>query len=64
LLTRTTTASFPAEVKAFRELIARLALSSGATVWPSHPAFGSMSGRDWGVLCYRHVAHHFSQFGA
>lgn len=63
LLARTSGASFAEEVSAFRELLARLALASGAPVWPPHPAFGAMSRRDWGVLGYRHVAHHFAQFG-
>lgn len=32
-------------------------------VWPEHPAFGKMTTRAWGVLCYRHMDHHFRQFG-
>lgn len=31
--------------------------------WPQHPAFGRISGASWGVLAYRHVDHHFEQFG-
>ena len=31
--------------------------------WPEHPAFGRMSRRAWGVLGYRHLDHHFRQFG-
>lgn len=31
---------------------------------PTHPAFGTMSRRDWGVLIYRHTDHHLRQFGA
>jgi hypothetical protein len=34
-----------------------------ASAWPEHPAFGRMTGRDWGVLQYRHLDHHFRQFG-
>lgn len=30
--------------------------------WPGHPAFGSMSGRAWGVVAYRHTDHHLRQF--
>jgi hypothetical protein len=63
LLARSSGAVWADEVKAFRGLVARLALASGATVWPSHPAFGAMSRGDWGVLGYRHVSHHFTQFG-
>jgi len=28
-----------------------------------HPAFGTMNESLWGVLIYRHVDHHLSQFG-
>jgi len=31
--------------------------------WPEHPFFGPLTGRDWGVLCYRHTDHHLRQFG-
>lgn len=31
--------------------------------WPEHPAFGSMDGRQWGVLTYKHFDHHLRQFG-
>jgi hypothetical protein len=30
---------------------------------PTHPAFGNMSARQWGVLIYRHIDHHLRQFG-
>jgi hypothetical protein len=32
--------------------------------WAEHPAFGQMSGREWGWLVYKHVDHHLRQFGA
>jgi len=28
-----------------------------------HPIFGKLSHKDWGVLTYKHVDHHFRQFG-
>jgi hypothetical protein len=34
---------------------------SGA--WSEHPAFGKLTGQQWGVLIYRHTDHHFRQFG-
>lgn len=34
------------------------------TEWPEHPAFGFLSRRGWGVIAYRHLAHHLRQFGA
>ena len=30
---------------------------------PRHPAFGRLSRRAWGVLSYKHIDHHFRQFG-
>jgi hypothetical protein len=35
---------------------------AGAT-WAAHPAFGDLSGRDYGALIYRHFEHHLRQFG-
>lgn len=32
--------------------------------WAPHPAFGHMNTRQWGILGYRHMSHHLSQFGA
>jgi uncharacterized protein DUF1569 len=32
--------------------------------WPAHAAFGSINGRDWGRLMYRHMDHHLVQFRA
>jgi hypothetical protein len=51
------------EVKRFPELLARLSARAGDTSWPAHPAFGAMTRRAWGVLGYRHLSHHFDQFG-
>jgi hypothetical protein len=31
--------------------------------WPYHPAFGNLTTRAWCVLGYRHMDHHFRQFG-
>ncbi len=28
-----------------------------------HAAFGKLNGKDWGVLVYRHLDHHLTQFG-
>jgi hypothetical protein len=43
--------------------IDRFAGRDPAASWPDHPAFGRMSGRQWGVLAYRHIDHHLRQFG-
>jgi hypothetical protein len=63
LLARGDGAVWADEVKAFRQLVGQLASASRAVAWPPHPAFGSMTRRDWGVLAYRHASHHFTQFG-
>lgn len=63
LLARCDTAVFRDEVQAFGQILDRLAAREGAASWPPHPAFGAMSTRAWGVLGYRHVDHHFTQFG-
>jgi hypothetical protein len=31
--------------------------------WPQSVAFGKISGSAWGVLHYKHLDHHFRQFG-
>ena len=32
-------------------------------LWPHHPAFGNLGRRGWGVLTWRHIDHHLTQFG-
>lgn len=51
------------EVVALSALVERFATRTPREKWPAHPAFGSLSGRAWGVLAYRHCDHHFRQFG-
>ncbi len=52
-----------AELQEFSKALDRVAPIASQRVWPSHAAFGAMSGREWGVLQYRHLDHHFRQFG-
>lgn len=63
LLERCDGANFRDEAQAFRQIMDRLAKRADQAAWPPHPAFGAMSRRDWGVLGYRHIDHHFRQFG-
>jgi hypothetical protein len=63
LIARRETAVWSGELTGFRELLGRLAAKPAAGPWPDHPAFGRMSRTDWGVLVYKHVNHHFTQFG-
>lgn len=44
-------------------LIDRFGKKDPDAIWPTHSIFGKMSGKDWGVLSYRHLDHHFRQFG-
>lgn len=63
LLARIDAAVWPAEVEAFEQLLAQFAARGKDESWPLHPAFGPLSRQGWGVLAYRHVDHHFRQFG-
>jgi len=51
------------DILALVDMIRRVAQKLPGEEWADHPAFGQMSGNDWGVLIYRHVDHHFTQFG-
>ena len=44
-------------------LVNRFADASPSAAWPVNAIFGKLSGRDWGVLCYKHLDHHLRQFG-
>ena len=59
----TTQLAIDSERATFASLLDKLAARKDAATWPDHPAFGSMTERDWGVLAYRHADHHFRQFG-
>lgn len=62
LLARSGNAELAREQEAFAALFDRLGRTDSLA--PSHPAFGAMTRRDWGVLAHRHVDHHLRQFGA
>ena len=64
LLARCDAAEMETERRAFAELVARVGARKDATQWPPHPAFGPMTRRDWGHLGYKHIHHHFTQFGS
>lgn len=63
LLGRIDRARWDQETAAFPSLVERFASRPANAPLPAHPAFGALSRRGWGVLAYRHVDHHFSQFG-
>jgi hypothetical protein len=54
---------FPQSVADCRALVQRFAHEPAERAWPRHPAFGALSRRDWGVLAYKHMDHHLTQFG-
>jgi len=31
--------------------------------WPKHPAFGNFTSEQWGKMEFKHLDHHFKQFG-
>lgn len=51
------------EVTAFGRLVDEVARTPLEGRWPAHAAFGDLSGRDWSLLQWRHIDHHFRQFG-
>ncbi|CAN5706523.1 hypothetical protein BH23GEM6_BH23GEM6_11320 [soil metagenome] len=56
--------TWPSELDALRQALEPLVMRGDrGTKWPDHVAFGPMSGRQWGVLQYRHLDHHLRQFG-
>ena len=63
LMTRIDASVWTAEVEAFEKLLAQFAARGPNESWPLHPAFGPLTRQGWGVLAYRHVDHHFRQFG-
>lgn len=63
LLARIDQAQFGQEAAAFPEMLERFASRPADAPMPAHPAFGPLTRRAWGVLAYRHVDHHFRQFG-
>jgi hypothetical protein len=62
LLARTAT-EWDREVAGLQDLLDRFATRKPDDEWPEHPAFGKLTGRDWGALVYKHTDHHLQQFG-
>ena len=63
LLTRVDDARWDREREDFAALLERFGGRANDLGWPAHPLFGRLSRRAWGVLTYRHVDHHLTQFG-
>jgi hypothetical protein len=54
---------FTTEVAELREQLNGIVQRGAEALAPEHPAFGTLSARQWGVLIYRHMDHHLRQFG-
>ena len=61
---KTAPGELAADVGQLKALIERFGSLSPDAQWPPHAMFGQLSGRDWGVLAYRHLNHHLTQFSA
>ena len=57
-------ASFEEERAALLELLERIGTGLRDGMGPTHPLFGPLSWREWGVATYKHTDHHLRQFGA
>lgn len=55
--------SWAADIATLKAAIERAAAVGPEGAWAHHPAFGDLSGADWGVLMHKHTDHHLSQFG-
>lgn len=60
---KTRPASWAADLARLRGLLQAAAERGPDAEWAVHPAFGNISGKDYGVLLYRHFNHHLVQFG-
>jgi len=54
---------FDTEKKAITNLIDELNTHRERGDWRPHPAFGKMTKDEWGKMQYKHLDHHFRQFG-
>lgn len=52
------------EKKRFREYVEQHGKSAHKTQWPHSPLLGKFTGENWARLNYKHIDHHFAQFGA
>ena len=52
------------EKKHFKELVALYAKSQDKKDWPPSLMLGKFNGADWARIDYKHIDHHFRQFGA
>ena len=54
---------FDAEKRRFLAAFRKLSAGPASLKCDRHPFFGKLSSEDWGHLIYKHLDHHFRQFG-
>ncbi|WP_412984025.1 DUF1569 domain-containing protein [Pontimicrobium sp. IMCC45349] len=54
---------FNQEKQQLQEVINEFSALNNKTSWPKHPFFGSFTTEQWGKAQYKHLDHHFRQFG-
>jgi hypothetical protein len=54
---------FDTEKQAITNLIDELNSQRERNDWQPHPAFGKLTKDQWGKMQYKHLDHHFRQFG-
>lgn len=55
---------FHKEKEALKSLINEFHTEKDKTDWPPHPFCGHFTTKQWGKMQYKHLDHHFRQFGA
>lgn len=60
---RTQPAGWDADLARLRSLLREAAQRGPDGRWSPDPAFGKLSGRDYGVFLFKHFDHHLGQFG-
>jgi hypothetical protein len=63
LLKRNADDNWDGECRDLRKMMDAFASRPPDANMPDHPAFGKLSRRAWGALGYKHIDHHFKQFG-
>lgn len=63
VMTHQSVVDLETERTAMRELLDRFGRCSPSGPWAVHPAFGAMSGKEWGIQQWGHINHHLKQFG-
>jgi hypothetical protein len=54
---------FKEEIVELRRLVHQVHLLKDRKIWHPHPLFGTFTHEQWGQMQYKHLDHHFTQFG-